>query len=360
MKQNYFLKTTSKLLILSLIFIQGINAQTYINEIYMQSSTTNQYIEFRGTPSSTIANGTYLVYLRSFASGAGRPAHVFDLSGYTFGSNGYLVLLQAGTPYVPNASATTITATGTAWGNLDSGTDDNMSDSSYSVLLITAPSAPVYNTDYDSNNDGNLEGVATNWTILDAIAYSNHTYEIGDFNSIYGGKAYFINSSGPGPTNSSGGTITNVPVVNAKYLARIGVSTGETSSDWLVGTTTGIIPSMSMHTTNVSPSIYGNETINTLGSENLDLTLGIEDVPLSNLKLYPNPTRDVFNIEFNSPTASEVSIYNINGQQVMKEYITDLKKQANINVSALTRGIYFVKIKDMNTRKEKSLKLVKY
>ena len=99
-----------------------------ISEIYFNPAGTdapNEYIELFGMPNGTISNGTHLLFLEgdngaSITAGA-RPGDIhglFDLSGRSFGSNGYLVLRQSSSPYTANASATTLTATSTGWGGL--------------------------------------------------------------------------------------------------------------------------------------------------------------------------------------------------------------------------------------------------
>ena len=341
-----------KQLNLTLVFLTFfslmLNSQTYINEISMPSSATDQYIELRGTPSSTIASGTYLVFLGAYSNSAGRAVHIFDLSGYTFGSNGFLVLLQSGNSYTVDASASSYTATGSRWGDLDSGTDDNINDPSWSALLISSATTPTFNTDYDSNNDGVLQGNAASWTVIDAIGYSNSVQDP-DTNVLYGGKAYFLSTGGDnGPTIAIGGTTISTSNINTQYVGRIGNSTGETGNDWVEGDTSGTIPSMNFtsNTNNVTPSSYAGQSINTLGSENLDLTLSVDDVSLSSSKLYPIPVKDVLTIQLTSGDELKgYKVIDVNGKEMNLPEPVMGQSTLDIDLSTLSAGMYVLNIK---------------
>ena len=73
-------------------------------------------------------------------------------------------------------------------------------------------------------------------------------------------------------------------------------------------------------------------------------SLGIEDLTLTDIYLYPNPTSNVLNIGGNK-SESLVIIYDLLGQEVMKAHTVD-----QINVSALNIGTYLVCIFNDNGR----------
>lgn len=354
MKNYYFL-------LVSLLMSGYISGQTFINELNIPfiNSSTDQYIELRGNPSSTIDSGTYLVFLRAFGGAGGRLGHVFDLSGYTFGSNGYMVLLQANSGYNPDSSSSVYTASGTGWGDLDSGNDDIINDSSWSALLITATSAPIYNTDYDSNNDGVLQGAAANWSIIDAIAFSNNTNEIGDINTIYGGKTLYISSAAPGPTTYVGGTVISTDTGGMRYFGRIGDSTGETIDDWVGGATQGTIPNMNFlnNTSLVTPSSYAGQPINTLGSLNFDNTLNAESFLDNNLKLWPNPFKDDITIKLPFEINASIDIYNLLGNKILSNIEIKETNTKKIDLSTLSSGTYILSVKNEAFRQ--NFKLIK-
>lgn len=76
--------------------------------------------------------------------------------------------------------------------------------------------------------------------------------------------------------------------------------------------------------------------------------------PFSTVKVYPNPTSTLVNIE-TSVKVDAISVYSIYGQEVYKYYPKELKSQ--INMEAFTSGIYLVKVVSNNS--EKTLRIIK-
>jgi len=91
--------------------------------------------------------------------------------------------------------------------------------------------------------------------------------------------------------------------------------------------------------------VYGNR-LPTLSAETFELK---DDIAIA-----PNPTTETFSVTV--PTV-KVEIYSITGQLV-KTFQNDFDTNYRFDVSDLTKGIYFVKVKDQNDR-EKSMKLLK-
>lgn len=71
--------------------------------------------------------------------------------------------------------------------------------------------------------------------------------------------------------------------------------------------------------------------------------------PMTAVRVYPNPTTDVLNIEVNASQTSEmsISVFNLMGQKVMESSATISTGMncPSINTSELTSGIYFVTVK---------------
>jgi len=69
------------------------------------------------------------------------------------------------------------------------------------------------------------------------------------------------------------------------------------------------------------------------------VSLGIENEAIQNLKLYPNPVKDVLNIIAES-LITKVEIYNIDGKMMMQEnnFVREM------NVSSLLRGVYVARV----------------
>jgi Leucine-rich repeat (LRR) protein len=82
----------------------------------------------------------------------------------------------------------------------------------------------------------------------------------------------------------------------------------------------------------------------------------IDEMGANDVKLYPNPARDVLTIDFEAGTdySADVSIFNTQGRIVMQEIISNGKSE--LNVSSLKQGVYFVKINTSNFNK--TIKLV--
>lgn len=216
-----------------------------ISEVHIEplfgNHDTDQYIELRGTPNTSIANGTYFVLLEGWGSVPGGPGYihsVIDLSGLTYGSNGFLVLAQFGNHYQFDPSATLVQSTTTGFAGLPNNRwsdASTLSDrlafifNSGTFLLINAPQAPVPGSDADANDDGLLDGAAANWTDIDSIGLLNTTATP---SRSYGRITFSEEPNYLAPA----GTLL-IDTDGGGYVGRIGASTGWNASDWVSGTT---------------------------------------------------------------------------------------------------------------------------
>ncbi|MCB1642864.1 MAG: DUF11 domain-containing protein, partial [Xanthomonadales bacterium] len=238
----------------------GGTPELYINEVVYNppgADGPNEYLEFRGMPSAVIPAGTYLVEIEGDGAGAGTVDRVFDLSGRTLGSNGYMVFLQQNNTYVVDPLATVDTATGAGWTGLG-GSGNDMENGTVSFLLISAPAAPTVATDVDTDNDGTLDGVATTWTIIDSVAGTDN----GAGDITYGVQPC--------------GALVFTPGV----LDRIGESTGATATDWVCAQVIGTAPNFTLDNTNVAPMSLAGAALHHIGSFNfppvaVDADLGV-------------------------------------------------------------------------------------
>ena len=66
------------------------------------------------------------------------------------------------------------------------------------------------------------------------------------------------------------------------------------------------------------------------------------ELPDTKIKLFPNPTSDFINLSIVSSTKTikEITIYNVNGKQVLHQQINS--QQTQLNVSSLASGIYII------------------
>jgi hypothetical protein len=80
-----------------------------------------------------------------------------------------------------------------------------------------------------------------------------------------------------------------------------------------------------------------------------DCTASVTDPSLLNFLIYPNPTIEYLNIDCSS--LESVSVYNILGKELIKD------NSNRINVSSLSKGVYFIKVSDgINSSTKKFIK----
>lgn len=72
------------------------------------------------------------------------------------------------------------------------------------------------------------------------------------------------------------------------------------------------------------------------------------------IKIYPNPTSNLLNIDIDNATNFEAIIYDVVGKEV-----GTYKNQKTIDVTALTNGIYFIKLKTDDAFQTKTIKWIK-
>ncbi|MFK7833046.1 MAG: T9SS type A sorting domain-containing protein [Winogradskyella sp.] len=91
---------------------------------------------------------------------------------------------------------------------------------------------------------------------------------------------------------------------------------------------------------------YGNNLF--IDNISMNTTLSLEDVSISNaVTLHPNPSSDFIQVS-GLKTSETYSIYNVLGSKVSQGVITN---NQNIDITALTNGVYFFKFNNGNTIK---------
>ena len=164
---------------------------SYISEVQYSplfgNNDIDQYIELRGEPNALIPNGTYFATIESWGAYPGGPGYIhslIDVSNLTFGSNGFLTILEAGNTYQVDPQSTKLVGTGVAFSGLPNNrwTDaSTISDrlahvsSSLSFLLIQTATKPIVGSDIDVDDNGVLDGPSASWTIHDAVAMMGYT-----------------------------------------------------------------------------------------------------------------------------------------------------------------------------------------
>jgi hypothetical protein len=254
----------------------------------------------------------------------------------------------------------------------DIGYDGSINDQSATYMIVKSTAGNPKNEIVDAvddmmnpNADGVLDGAALAWTIYDSVSIlddddiTTGNGEVGEFGY---GKVIFVElladtdpllhyDSSISPTIV---TLNQYP----NYVARQGLSTGfacttdaVNNDDWMAGrvnsrsypdwkfssTGTRNIPSAELTGENLS-DFSGM----TYGEVNVNFNpLSVGEEAISKLRLYPNPTSDYINIEANNMEISEVALYNLLGKKVLSQ--TEISNNS-INISNLSKGVYFIKI----------------
>jgi VCBS repeat-containing protein len=244
----------------------------YINEVLFNPPGTdapNEYVELRGPASTVIPAGTYFVAIEGDAAdNPGDVQTIINLSGLSFGSNGFLVLLQNGNTYTTAAGATVVTSTTTGFGGLpgsrwsaDAAATD-IEDSSVTFMLIQTGVAPTLTDDIDSNDDGSFDGsVYPGWSVRDSISAMN-----GSALARAYGAFSFRNTAGTG--TGQGGEVI-VPFIPS-YVGRVCDSTGSTAADWVSsGVLGGAAPNWTLGSAaETEPASFAGKLLNHIGASN--------------------------------------------------------------------------------------------
>ena len=85
-------------------------------------------------------------------------------------------------------------------------------------------------------------------------------------------------------------------------------------------------------------------------------TLGISEIKLSNIKIYPNPTNEFLFVKNANSEFSKIEIFDIKGSLIFTENL--ISNEQKINVNSLQKGIYFIHLSNENGEM-KTFKMVK-
>lgn len=118
----------------------------------------------------------------------------------------------------------------------------------------------------------------------------------------------------------------------------------------------------------------GEVAYTTLSSSEITITQGFQQgnlfttdvekptLPVSDVKLYPNPASVEVNIQVTSTTFkgnATIDVFDITGRKVDTQIMNLDDKEPFLNVSSLKSGIYLVKITMENSKSTKICKLIK-
>ena len=236
---------------------------------------------------------------------------------------------------------------------------------------------------------------------LSVLALSAQSYQVTEKetgNIVENGATYYVYGDGSESWGEPGGEIqlefNVIPSENMRLVGRkTPINVIESTYTWICFGQC-LAPSITVQETEPYPATAGEEVLlsghymaddylSVLGQEQM-ITLEIWDLntpeevftinitfkySLEGIKdyskaevfsnAYPVPASDVVNFDYNFASSEnvEVAIYNMMGQEVLRNEINGISGKASINVSDLTDGVYFYSL-IVNGKTEKSSKLI--
>jgi hypothetical protein len=85
-------------------------------------------------------------------------------------------------------------------------------------------------------------------------------------------------------------------------------------------------------------------------------TLGLDDFKLGGFQIYPNPSDNLFNIEFKKNNEFEFEVYDVTGKKIINR--TKVSRGSyQLDMSSYSFGMYFITIKSNNQSATRKLLL---
>ncbi|MEZ6146917.1 MAG: hypothetical protein R3B91_16165 [Planctomycetaceae bacterium] len=194
----------------------------YLNEVVVDldgvGDNPNEYIEVRGPAGAPLA-GIYLLMVDGDGAASGDVDAVIDLTSYSIGSDGFLVIVDdAADLYTISPGTSIVDVPGLDFEN-----------ASYSALLLHNGGGPVPTVggDLDVDNDG-LDPLPPGYTIVDGVSALDGT--VGDRGYapiVFSGTAEGLTETGATFVDTGFGSDDVI------HMMRIGDSIGSTTADWV-------------------------------------------------------------------------------------------------------------------------------
>lgn len=256
----------------------------FLSEIHFGPTLGNpiedQYLEIRSDAGQTIADNIYVLGVESDGDDPsdqpGKINAIFDLSGATVGSNGFITFLQEGAGFAVDAASTLYQGTTNGFKDMPGGRYQGFTgqfesitgSETFLIVDTSAGSAPVLSSDIDANDDGQIDA-GNNWTIIDSVT------SLKDGNSSFSGDLAYgeIVFRGENNTSSVPGNKTLVDTDEQGYVARVFQSTGSAATDWVAGATkelgsTGVFALSDGDNGLPTPAYFAGKQLTHLGADN--------------------------------------------------------------------------------------------
>ena len=115
---------------------------------------------------------------------------------------------------------------------------------------------------------------------------------------------------------------------------------------------------MSNTTNGLNAAYFLNANVGYMAGNSGTVIKYTNPVPLKSMKhetrisIYPNPTTDVFTVNFNNQSkedhAISLEVFDVSGKLILQNYFQPFETTKNIDISALSEGFYVLKIKTEN------------
>lgn len=160
------------------------------------------------------------------------------------------------------------------------------------------------------------------------------------------------------PVVNTSATPTIICNGNSSTLSATTTATSYTWSNGANSLSTVVSPTTTMSYT-LSVSDANNCKSSAVVSVSVSACIGIEELAIGGVSIYPNPTTDILNIDINSNLVdvAKVNVYDALGKLVISENLTS--ERTTIRTSNLDTGVYFVKIISTNNTEVRVEKLIK-
>ncbi len=148
----------------------------------------------------------------------------------------------------------------------------------------------------------------------------------------------------PGPSN------INADAEFVNPTAGIGVLTGIGAYNWELKSTSPCIntgdtiqtPFQSLYDFAGNPRVCGNRI--DMGAFEYQGPFSIHDIdPVTDVRVYPNPSKGIVRVFVDSPSRVEICLYDISGRKLLQHSFT---RTTTITLSPVTRGLLFYELRD--------------
>tara|TARA_B100001996_G_scaffold344831_1_gene300840 strand:- start:1688 stop:3292 length:1605 start_codon:yes stop_codon:yes gene_type:complete len=268
-------------------------------------------------------SGYYSWWAEAIYYAVDNGASVINMS---VGGNSSSTLLSEAIDYAYNNNISVVVSTG----NQNSSIQYPAKYSNSFAIGSTDPddtrSAPFF---WDSNSGSNYGPE------LDFVAPGNFIYGLNhlsntNYNYYWGGTS----QAAPHVAGLISLLISEVPSLTPENIREILIN----SSEDLIGDESD---------TSGFDEFYGNGRINAYEALLEALALNISEIEEYKFEIYPNPTSGIINLNNNGEVLN-IKIYDINGKIVFENKNYSLQQ---LNISKLNKGIYFMKINNLDAQK---------